>query len=126
MKDRTHGPSPERHPHDHVSKVVPPLGAMHEELRRSVAADLGPRRPGAISTTPAGEMFEVIDVVTDAAEARRITGRRSAQFAVFSIRFDTVGTTASEVDVWMLNVTTAPWDRANELLVLGNPRQDPR
>lgn len=52
-----------------------------EALRRVVAAQIGPRQPGAIYRNIDGE-FQVIDLTTDRTEARRLLKRRSAQFAI--------------------------------------------
>lgn len=52
-----------------------------EFLRRSTAADIGPREPGVVYYD-GGRMVEVKAVITDRAEARRVLRRQSAQFAV--------------------------------------------
>jgi hypothetical protein len=52
-----------------------------EALRRVVAQQVGPRRPGTVYRNIDGA-FRVLDVITDATEARRILGRRAAQFAI--------------------------------------------
>jgi hypothetical protein len=55
-----------------------------ESLRRVVADQIGPRRPGVIYSNVDGA-FRVLDLITDPSEARRILKRRSAQFAVIVI-----------------------------------------
>ncbi|MFJ2819049.1 hypothetical protein [Streptomyces sp. NPDC087294] len=65
-----------------------PQGAAHttladgEALRRVVADEIGPRRPGAIYQTVDGGRFEVLKVVTVAAEAKQLLRRESARWAV--------------------------------------------
>ncbi|MFC9497615.1 hypothetical protein [Streptomyces sp. NPDC056982] len=56
-------------------------GQANEALRRSVAADIGPRAEGVVYDNASGT-FKVLAVVTDASEARRILRRRAAQFAI--------------------------------------------
>jgi hypothetical protein len=53
----------------------------NEALRRVTAAQIGPRRPGTVYDNAAG-LFQVLAVVTDTAEARRILKRRAARFAI--------------------------------------------
>ncbi|GGS96310.1 hypothetical protein [Streptomyces violaceus] len=55
-----------------------------EALRRTVAAQIGPRRPGIIYRNVDG-LFLVVDVQTEPDKARRMLNRRSAQFAVVVI-----------------------------------------
>ncbi|MEU1134127.1 hypothetical protein ABZ383_30440 [Streptomyces sp. NPDC005900] len=52
-----------------------------EALRRSVAADIGPRQPGTVYRNVDGE-FRVLDLILDRDQARRLLNRRSAQFAL--------------------------------------------
>ncbi|MFF7631441.1 hypothetical protein [Streptomyces cyaneofuscatus] len=52
-----------------------------EALRQVIARDIGPRQPGVIYQNTDGA-FRVLDVTTDASEARRILKRRAAQFAI--------------------------------------------
>lgn len=122
MRDRSPD-QPGSTPQGYVGAPTAPATAHQpapadEALRRSVAADLGPRRPGAVYTTPAGQAFEVLDVITDRAEARRITGRRTAQFAVLTIELSD--------DDWNLHTTSEPWRRDNVLTSYGTTRRDPR
>ncbi|MFD8777549.1 hypothetical protein [Streptomyces sp. NPDC059916] len=56
-------------------------GQADEALRRSVAADIGPRAEGVVYDNASGT-FKVLAVVTDPSEARRILRRRAAQFAI--------------------------------------------
>lgn len=55
-----------------------------EALRRVVAEQIGPRKPGVVYDNTDGA-FRVLDVITNPSEARRILRRRSAQFAVIVI-----------------------------------------
>ncbi|MEU6054203.1 hypothetical protein ABZ829_27755 [Streptomyces xanthochromogenes] len=77
MQDRTSPAVQERHPQDNVNTVP----AFAEELRRVVATQIGPRRPGVIYDH-ADVLFQVVAVTADASEARRILKRRAAQFAI--------------------------------------------
>jgi hypothetical protein len=82
MKDLTTAVSAAPRPMDNVH----PVGAnattqADEALRRSVAADLGPRAPGTVYDNAAGT-YRVLTVIHDPSEARRILKRRAAQFAV--------------------------------------------
>ncbi|QBJ94448.1 hypothetical protein D0Z67_29200 (plasmid) [Streptomyces seoulensis] len=52
-----------------------------EALRRVTAQQIGPRRPGTVYDNATG-LFQVIAVVTDPSEARRILRRNAARFAV--------------------------------------------
>ncbi|MFH8483581.1 hypothetical protein [Streptomyces sp. NPDC018055] len=52
-----------------------------EALRQVIARDIGPRQPGVIYQNTDGA-FRVLNVTTDASEARRILKRRAAQFAI--------------------------------------------
>jgi hypothetical protein len=52
-----------------------------EALRRVTAQQIGPRRPGTVYDNAAG-LFQVLSVVTDTTEARRILRRNAARFAV--------------------------------------------
>ncbi|MFD6149461.1 hypothetical protein [Streptomyces sp. NPDC060243] len=61
--------------------ITPATYQADEALRRSVAADLGPRHPGALYMNTDG-VFRVLDATLDREEARRLLNRRSAQFAV--------------------------------------------
>lgn len=54
---------------------------MNDLLRQVVAQQIGPRRPGVIYDNVDGR-FEVLNVITDPNEARRILRRKAAQFAV--------------------------------------------
>lgn len=68
-----------------------------EALRRVVAGQIGPRRPGLVYDNADG-VFEVVQLHT-ATEARRILKRRAAQFAVtvLNVHTSTVHTTGA---VW--------------------------
>ncbi|MEW2402158.1 hypothetical protein [Streptomyces sp. NPDC046862] len=59
-------------------------GQADENLRRVVAEQIGPRKPGVVYDNTDGA-FRVLDVITNPSEARRILKRRSAQFAVIVI-----------------------------------------
>jgi hypothetical protein len=65
-----------------ATRTSTPPNQADEALRRTVAAQIGPRTPGTVYDNSAN-MFEVLEVVTDPAEARRLLHRDSAQFAVF-------------------------------------------
>lgn len=75
MKNRSRTRSIRRDvPHTSVSNPINATSA-------SPASELGPRRPGAVYYDgPA--LVEVLHVVTDPSEARRILKRHSARFAV--------------------------------------------
>jgi hypothetical protein len=62
------------------------------------SAEIGPRRPGTVYDNALG-LFEVLDVVTDTTEARRILRRNSARFAVL-IRDLHAGTERYTGAVW--------------------------
>jgi hypothetical protein len=47
----------------------------------STAAEIGPRRPGTVYDN-ATSLFEVVAVITDPSEARRVLKRNSARFAI--------------------------------------------
>jgi hypothetical protein len=47
----------------------------------TIAAELGPREPGTVYDNASG-VFNVLAVVTDPSEARRILRRNAARFAV--------------------------------------------
>lgn len=73
---------------DRTSSIttIPPLSAesnvdLNEALRRVVETEIGPRRPGVVYSDGISSL-QVLDVVRDASEARRILRRRAAQFAV--------------------------------------------
>jgi hypothetical protein len=69
---------------DRIAQAPPsniPDSQAAEALRRVVADQIGPRQPGTVYDNVDGA-FEVLDVVTDTSEARRILGRRGARFAV--------------------------------------------
>ena len=65
MATRTYNPD------DNVTKVS----------AGSTASEIGPRTPGTVFDNASG-VFRVIEVVTDASEARRILRRNAAKFAV--------------------------------------------
>ncbi|MEU5742045.1 hypothetical protein ABZ784_29140 [Streptomyces tendae] len=52
-----------------------------EALRRVTAQQIGPRKPGLVYDNAAG-LYQVLAVVTDTAEARRILRRNAARFAI--------------------------------------------
>jgi MinD-like ATPase involved in chromosome partitioning or flagellar assembly len=54
---------------------------MSEALRRVVADQIGPRRPGVVYSDGVTNL-RVLDLIADPSEARRILKRRAAQFAV--------------------------------------------
>lgn len=66
---------------------------INEALRRVIADQIGPRRPGVVYDNADG-IFEVLEVTTNRDEARRILKRRAAQFAitVHERTTDTIGT----------------------------------
>ncbi|TXS57991.1 hypothetical protein [Streptomyces sp. sk2.1] len=80
MQDPTQGADMALHPRDNVTRVHPDSG-VSEALRRVVAGQIGPRKPGVVYSTADG-VYEVLDVTTDRDEARRILKRRTAQFAI--------------------------------------------
>jgi hypothetical protein len=85
MKDLTTTPSRAPHLDDNVHPV-------------STAAQIGPRTPGVVYYDgPA--LVEVIDVVTDPAEARRVMRRNAARFAIL-IRDLHAGTERYTGAVW--------------------------
>ncbi|MGW2863315.1 hypothetical protein [Streptomyces sp. NPDC001205] len=65
--------------------TIPTLtSAFGEELRRVVVDAIGQRKPGVVYT-PGGSddvQLKVLAVTTDRDEARRLLGRRAAQFAI--------------------------------------------
>ncbi|WP_063756881.1 hypothetical protein [Streptomyces sp. NRRL F-5135] len=69
-----------------------------EALRRVVAEQIGPRRPGVLYDNQDG-IFTVLDVITDPSEARRILKRRAAQFAV-TVHDHITGTVSTIGTVW--------------------------
>ncbi|MDK0524980.1 hypothetical protein [Streptomyces sp. ML-6] len=79
------------HPRDNVAEVCTD-SVITEALRRVVAGQIGPRKPGVVYSTTDG-VYEVLDVTTDRDEARRILRRRAAQFAVIvhDCTADTIG-----------------------------------
>ncbi|MET8585767.1 hypothetical protein ABZX39_33590 [Streptomyces collinus] len=60
---------------------TPDSTQVNEALRRVVADQIGPRRPGVVYDNASG-IFAVRRVITDLSEARRVLKRRAAQFAV--------------------------------------------
>jgi hypothetical protein len=80
-------PGAARHDRRDVSpggdRVMAAIGRSQadEALARVVADEIGPRRPGVVYDNTDG-IFQVLEVVTDRSEARRILRRRAAQFAV--------------------------------------------
>ncbi|MFF9287540.1 hypothetical protein [Streptomyces griseosporeus] len=52
-----------------------------EALRRVIQDQIGPRRPGVVYYD-GGRLVEVLRVIADLSEARRILKRRAAQFAI--------------------------------------------
>ncbi|WP_331746837.1 hypothetical protein [Streptomyces sp. NBC_00842] len=54
---------------------------INEALCRVVAGQIGPRKPGVVYDNADG-IYEVLQVVTDRTQARRILKRRAAQFAI--------------------------------------------
>ena len=71
MKDRTKTLPRAPHPVDNV----------HPVSDSNTAAQIGPRTAGTVYDNASG-MFEVREVVTDLAEARRILRRNAARFAI--------------------------------------------
>ncbi|MFF1444141.1 hypothetical protein [Streptomyces sp. NPDC058295] len=71
MKDLT--TTPYRAPH--------PGNFVHQDAPVSTADQIGPRTPGTVYDNADG-LFQVLAVVTDVAEARRILRRNAARFAV--------------------------------------------
>ncbi|MET7713692.1 hypothetical protein [Streptomyces sp. NPDC005407] len=68
----------------------------NEALRRTVAGQIGPRKPGVVYDNADG-IFEVIGLTLDRSEARRVLKRRAAQFAItvhdrITGTVDTIGT----------------------------------
>jgi hypothetical protein len=90
MASRTPLPHQTSHPSDTTSE-------LDEALRRVVAEQIGPRRPGVVYGNVDGE-FRVDAVITDPSEARRILKRRGAQFAV--IVTDHTGARHALASVW--------------------------
>lgn len=92
---------------DRVTRDVPqssgPMTAAadtqpDEALARSVAVDIGPRRPGVTYVTGNGALT-VLDVITDRSEARRILRRKAAQFAIL-VRDPHTGSEYATCTVW--------------------------
>ncbi|MFI2620363.1 hypothetical protein [Streptomyces sp. NPDC018584] len=82
MQDLMNGPNRALHPVDNVHQVRPNASIQPDEaLARSVTADIGPRKPGVVYYD-GPRLVEVLQVITDRSEARRILKRRAAQFAV--------------------------------------------
>lgn len=71
----------------HPTDIIDSLQA-NEALRRVVAGQIGPRRPGVVYDNTDG-IFLVIDVQTDSARARQMLNRRAAQFAIVAINLVT-------------------------------------
>lgn len=71
MQDLTTTHSMAPHPDDFVHQAVP----------NPVAAQIGPRRPGTVYYDGL-RLLEVVEVITDPAEARILLHRDSAQFAI--------------------------------------------
>lgn len=89
-----------------VQHSIPTLptdaGQADEALRRVIASQIGPREPGVMYRNVDG-VFEVVDVTTDRAEARRLLNRQSAQFAITVINLltgevSTIGSTWTSSD----------------------------
>lgn len=102
QQDRTARSSLAPHPGDNVAQVSSATTQADEALRRTVAAQIGPRRPGVIYRNVDG-LFLVVDVFTEPDRARRLLNRRSAQFAVVVInliddRMHIVGSTWTTSD----------------------------
>lgn len=60
-----------------------PVDVQHSttHIASTTSAEIGPRRPGTVYDNASG-LFEVLRVVTDPSEARRILKRHAARFAV--------------------------------------------
>jgi hypothetical protein len=97
-KSGTAGPA--KAPH-----LTPADPVISEALRRVVADQIGPRRPGVVYDTGAG-IVKVLRVVTDRSEARRVLKRRGAQFA---IEVEDVHTSAT-------HITGAVWTGSDRVL----------
>lgn len=89
-----------------TASTIPTLptdaGQANEALRRVIASQVGPRKPGFIYRNVDG-VFEVINVTTDRAEARRLLNRQSAQFAITVLNrltgaVDTIGSVWTSCD----------------------------
>ncbi|WP_329203924.1 hypothetical protein [Streptomyces sp. NBC_01435] len=91
MQDPTQGAAMALHPGDNVAQVHSD-SVIDEALRRVVAGQIGPRKPGVVYDNADG-VFEVLAVTTDRTEARRVLRRRAAQFAIIvhDRTADTVG-----------------------------------
>ncbi|GGU62557.1 hypothetical protein [Streptomyces lavendofoliae] len=87
-KDRTRSASP----------IPESLVNMDAALRRVVQAEIGPRRPGVVYSDGVTDL-EVVQVVTDPSEARRILKRRAPQFAVI-VRDIYTGVERATCAVW--------------------------
>lgn len=80
QQDRTARRALAPHPHDNVDQVVDTTQA-DEALRRVTASHIGPRKPGTVYDNASG-LFQVLAVITDPSEARRILRRRAARYAI--------------------------------------------
>ena len=78
--------------------VSTPTSQADEFLRRSMAADIGPRKPGVVYYD-GPSLVRVEAVITDQSEARRILRRRSAQYAIEIVDLHT-GTSRYTGAVW--------------------------
>lgn len=91
FKSGTAGPAKASHP-------TPTDPDVSEALARVVAGQIGPRRPGVVYTDGTTQL-EVVQVVTDPSEARRVLKRRAAQFAVI-VRDIYTGAERATCAVW--------------------------
>lgn len=81
-----------------VPATAPTTSQANEALRRVVASQIGPRETGVVYDNGAGT-FQVLAVVTDPSEARRILKLRAAQFAIEILDLFT-GERRHECTVW--------------------------
>jgi plastocyanin domain-containing protein len=66
----------------HMATRTPdPSDFVHKDAPSSVVDQIGPRQAGTVYDNASG-IFEVLQVVTDPSEARRILRRNAAQFAI--------------------------------------------
>ncbi|MGV2914701.1 hypothetical protein [Streptomyces alfalfae] len=93
-----HGSRQVQHSTSKVSASISVVSQSDEALVQSVAADIGPRRPGVVYYD-GPRLVQVLAVIRDRTEARRVLRRKAAQFAVI-IRDLHTGAEHATCTVW--------------------------